>query len=102
MIEVEVRSSKGHPRASTPVTISETACAMRVPRRFSTSGSLLGADFRTDFPYGRGQRINSIRMTSRPSENRVHQMHERPQAVLREAIHSFTSTASTALTLRYS
>src|SRR6202171_5041819 len=43
MIKVEVRSWKGRPSASTPVTASGTACTILVLRRFFSSGCIVTA-----------------------------------------------------------
>src|SRR5208337_4694227 len=43
MISVEVRSANGRPSASTPVTVSGTACTIRVLRRFLNSSFVLAA-----------------------------------------------------------
>src|ERR1700747_308915 len=43
-ITVVLPSLKGCPSASTPVTVSGTACTMRVLRRFCVPGSLDSAD----------------------------------------------------------
>src|SRR6266403_4231548 len=59
MISEEVRSTKGRPRASTPVAMRGTACTIRVLRRFLNSVLVLTAP-RTPFqlPHRQNCRLN--------------------------------------------
>ncbi len=50
MISVDVRSWKVRPSASMPVTVSGTACTIRVVRRFCASASGLGMESDTPTP----------------------------------------------------
>src|SRR6202035_1381580 len=64
-ITVVVRSLKGCPSASTPVTVSGTACTIRVLRRFCVPGSLDSAD---SFTQASGEQFLRVALCSGAGE----------------------------------